>query len=669
MTESTDKPKPLFWEKNFIENFCNIHASLNVGTIIWNKDANIIKSQIRKAIQDKADVVLSEILPDDLQDNLLDEEYDFFCEKYLYVPPHIEEIAIGKSTGGSVLVVLNKTNGTKQDSFWKTFLPTIEKLKNTKFVYADNDPIIHKEISKSLRDFDKIYIDCDNPQISLFYVLHSLSSKIPILIENHEIISTKLWALGVTGFEIIKPDSKNTSLRSRYRDIYDLRFITPLNPSIFRTFNLDFSEINNFEEFSKNSQIKEFLYLTRNNTRNPENVTSFSIPRNNEAKRSNIEISRFEVNFLCNVLKNKDIDQNVQKKVFQKLFFHLLRKEHSKYTFEKLYHLLKKNISCLVFLVEFLNLNKTFMSENKGKSDENFFFTAKVLYFLSLDKRNTNEESEQYLNNCISILKLHSQSNPNETSVTEEFLDFLLLDESGQLAFTKDKVGLILNKELDLQKTQKLLPIISNKYFDSIENEAEISVDESLHNGIVFALSYRAGVCETEILFKTTEKLQQFDAVTEELNKCLELGFQSFALLIILREQLTWNQIEERSAGFTRLQKNFLHLHCLDSLDHRELFGKLLETNTHDLTKLELSVHYSILVTLAKSLNERLDQEFHTQITSHINSLSSTEDVFAFAFAYFLAKSVNHQSIEEILLKSESQNIIFHRVNTFLESQ
>ena len=68
MTESTDKPKPLFWEKNFTENFRNINASLNIGMIIWNKDTNIIKSQIRKAMQDWADVLLSEILPDDLQE-------------------------------------------------------------------------------------------------------------------------------------------------------------------------------------------------------------------------------------------------------------------------------------------------------------------------------------------------------------------------------------------------------------------------------------------------------------------------------------------------------------------------------------------------------------------------------------------------------------------------
>ena len=190
-----------------------------------------------------------------------------------------------------------------------------------------------------------------------------------------------------------------------------------------------------------------------------------------------------------------------------------------------------------------------------------------------------------------------------------------------------------------------------------------------MHNGIIFALSYRAGVCETEILFRTKENLQQFEPVKEELNKCLELGFETLALLITMREQLTWNQIEERSAGFTRLQKNFLHLHCLDSLDHRELFGKLIETNTDDLTKLELSVHFSILVLLAKSLNERLDQELHAQISSHINSLSSKDDVFAYAFAYFLAKSVNHQSIEEILLKSESQNILFHQINAFIESQ
>ena len=83
----------------------------------------------------------------------------------------------------------------------------------------------------------------------------------------------------------------------------------------------------------------------------------------------------------------------------------------------------------------------------------------------------------------------------------------------------------------------------------------------------------------------------------------------------------------------------------------------------------ELSVHFSTLVILSKSLNEPLNKEFKNQITSHINSLSSEKDFFAYSFAYFLAKAVDHQSQEEILLKSESGNILFHRVNTFLENQ
>ena len=669
MTDSTYKPKALFWEKNFIENFRDNNANLNIGIIIWNKDPSIIKSQIRKAMQDKADVLLSEILPDDLQDNLLDEEYDFFCQKYLYVPPNIEKSKQGKSKGDSILIILNNTDERNQDSFWRICLPLIEKLENTKVVYADDDVVLHKEITANLREFAKIYIDCDNPQMSIFYVLNSLTSNIPIFIETPETVSTRLWALGVTGFETKNNPSKNISLRTRFKNLTDLNFLTPLNSTIFSTFNLDFSEIKNFEKFHENSRIKDFLYQTRNNTDYLENVTSALIPSTNKTQKSNVEVSRFKINFLRNLLHNSQIEPNVQKEVFQKLFLHLLRQDHTKYTFERLYYLFKNNPACLGLVTETLKLNRALMSEHRRITEQNFFYSAQVLYFLSLDIKNTNEESDQYLSTSISILKFYNQSNPNEVSLNKEFLDFLLLDESEQLAFTVEKIGLILNKGLGFQKTQKLLPILSNKYFDFIQKEAQISVDESLHNGIIFALSYRAGVCETEILFKTKEKLQQFEPVKEELNKCLDLGFQTFALLIIMREQLTWNQIEERSAGLTRLQKNFLYLHCLDSLDHRELFGKLIETNTHDLTKLELSVHFSILVILAKSLSERLDQELHAQISSHINSLSSTEDVFAYAFAYFLAKSVNHQSIEEILLKSESHNILFHQVNAFLESQ
>ena len=302
MTESTDKPKPLFWEKNFIENFRNNNANLNIGMIIWNKDASIIKSQIRKAMQDKADVLLSEILPDDLQDNLLDEEYDFFCEKYLYVPPHIEESKQGKSNGDSILIILNNTDERNQDLFWRTCLPLIEKLENTKVVYADDAAVLHKEITANLREFAKIYIDCDNPQMSILYVLNSLTSNIPIFMQTPETVSTRLWALGVTGFETKDPHSKNISLRTRFKNLTDLNFLTPLNSSIFSTFNLDFSEIKNFEKFHENSRIKDFLYRTRNNTEYLENVTSSLIPSSNKAAKSNVENSRFKINFLSNLL-------------------------------------------------------------------------------------------------------------------------------------------------------------------------------------------------------------------------------------------------------------------------------------------------------------------------------------------------------------------------------
>ena len=46
-----------------------------------------------------------------------------------------------------------------------------------------------------------------------------------------------------------------------------------------------------------------------------------------------------------------------------------------------------------------------------------------------------------------------------------------------------------------------------------------------------------------------------------------------------------------------------------------------------------------------------------------MNSLSSKDDVFA-CICIFLAKSVNHKSIEEILLKSESQYFI-SQINAF----
>ena len=79
--------------------------------------------------------------------------------------------------------------------------------------------------------------------------------------QTPEAVSTRLWALGVTGFETMDPHSKNISLRTRFKNLTDLNFLTSLNSSIFYgTFNLDFSEIKNFEKvFMKIREIKDFF--------------------------------------------------------------------------------------------------------------------------------------------------------------------------------------------------------------------------------------------------------------------------------------------------------------------------------------------------------------------------------------------------------------------------
>ena len=135
---------------------------------------------------------------------------------------------------------------------------------------------------------------------------------------------------------------------------------------------------------------------------------------------------------------------------------------------------------------------------------------------------------------------------------------------------------------------------------------------------------------------------------------------------MLLRHELTWQDIKKKCDGLNKIHKSLLLLHCLDKFDTEIINDDLYQNYEPDQSKYGLSIHFSIQVIINKVLNKSLEPDLVDNIMSHIDSLTPTNDLAAHAFSYFLAKSVGHKSLRDILLLCESENSMYYKVNTFL---
>ena len=80
------------------------------------------------------------------------------------------------------------------------------------------------------------------------------------MIDNIELVATRLWALGIGGFELVEQNTKDSSLRSKVQSILDLNLRTKIDTKVHFDINIDFKKITNFDKFSESFNCKNILY-------------------------------------------------------------------------------------------------------------------------------------------------------------------------------------------------------------------------------------------------------------------------------------------------------------------------------------------------------------------------------------------------------------------------
>lgn len=80
-------PKANFWNDDIVDFYASKSSDKKTSFLTWTPDASIIHEQIKWLIENSIEIILSEILPDELPNDILLEEYHFLLERIEFIPP------------------------------------------------------------------------------------------------------------------------------------------------------------------------------------------------------------------------------------------------------------------------------------------------------------------------------------------------------------------------------------------------------------------------------------------------------------------------------------------------------------------------------------------------------------------------------------------------------
>ena len=77
----------LFWKEDFIKDFKSQNDKL-VSSLHWKGSEEDILSQLAEAFNLNAELILTDILPDELPTQTPSQLFDFYIKRFNYYPPH-----------------------------------------------------------------------------------------------------------------------------------------------------------------------------------------------------------------------------------------------------------------------------------------------------------------------------------------------------------------------------------------------------------------------------------------------------------------------------------------------------------------------------------------------------------------------------------------------------
>lgn len=131
-------PKPRFWLDNSIQNFDEENIGKRICFLVWSCDSRMISQQIDFAMEQSADLIISEIYPHEVPEDITIGQYDFVKSRIIFLKPEKGvQLRLEEKDSNNCVDLVYQEKSTSQD-FQKTIKIISEnELFNVIFIEED----------------------------------------------------------------------------------------------------------------------------------------------------------------------------------------------------------------------------------------------------------------------------------------------------------------------------------------------------------------------------------------------------------------------------------------------------------------------------------------------------------------------------------------------------
>ena len=283
-----------YCESNFIDKLIDNNTDKKILPLHWSEKDKDVICEIQSIIKNRCDIVLSEILPNEIPQSIFKKEYDYVCERLIFIPP-FKKIEFTESKPDKKICILYDDNPS-DSKIGNTVLEIIKKEIDSIKLNGIDQFVKHFSLIAS---YERIVILLSNPVLS-----NLISYNLNLINRNHIIepisIKNDLRYI-ITGLSnYLSSKTKQTSIRE---SIYNLLFHQEEKK---RT-------MDNANEFI-NFYGKELKYLYSNKI-----VHSYD---NKNIIESNKSIdNEFSINFIINILLSEEFIENIRSEIIKEDFY------------------------------------------------------------------------------------------------------------------------------------------------------------------------------------------------------------------------------------------------------------------------------------------------------------------------------------------------------------
>ena len=318
----------IFWSKNFVNDFQILNENKIVSTILWKENDEKVYSQLSDCIENKSDIILSEILPNELPAETTISEYKYFIDKFLYCPPHAhpltENVLLEKGHANLVIIDENYKGIFANNIVKEVFLKEIIKPREYDLLNYNNTLSSLSDINESLKNASNVVLISGNPLLVSYIIQSSLVFNYEFNIHPELKNSARLHGLGLT-VENDHHQSITESVRSKFDSIINnrVKLFIHSKKTIESLTKLD--SVESFESFQEDSCVR-FYYRKLHKLRIHDYLWCGALPTNKIG-------NRFERRFVHSILKSTDSTEtkllNFSIKCFVKDYFISLSNNYS----------------------------------------------------------------------------------------------------------------------------------------------------------------------------------------------------------------------------------------------------------------------------------------------------------------------------------------------------